>query len=283
MKLPRALRLDRRRILSLLRYVVVAGLAVLATVVVGFAIQARLRLPPLQLWHRAPLTAEYRVDAADAPQRFEDYLQQEARLFAQLDQVIADAAITEPVSRFNPQSAPGQLARAERANRSYELLPAEPTGAVLLVHGLSDSPYSMHALADWYFARGFYVLSLRLPGHGTMPSGLLDVRWQDWYGAVMLAAKHAAARTHGGPLHLCGYSTGAALVALLATRSLADDTLPRPDRLVLLSAAIGVSPFAALANVASTLACVPYFETADWLDVLPEYDPYKYNSFPVSR
>jgi hypothetical protein len=73
-----------------------------------------------------------------------------------------------------------------------------------------------------------------------------------------------------------------ALAALLAVRALEDPTLPRPARLFLVSAAIGVSEFAALANIASTLSFIPYFEKAKWLDVLPEYDPYKYNSFTVN-
>jgi hypothetical protein len=37
-----------------------------------------------------------------------------------------------------------------------------------------------------------------------------------------------------------------------------------------------------LTNILSTLSFVPGFEKAQWMDVLPEYDPYKYNSFPVN-
>src|SRR6185503_11626349 len=55
-----------------------------------------------------------------------------------------------------------------------------------------------------------------------------------------------------------------------------------PRGLYLVSAAIGISPFAALTSVVSGLAFIPAFEKARWLDVLPEYDPYKYNSFPVN-
>ena len=40
----------------------------------------------------------------------------------------------------------------------------------LLIHGLTDSPYSMRALAGSLHARGFEVTVLRLPGHGTLPS-----------------------------------------------------------------------------------------------------------------
>ncbi|HEX5052515.1 MAG TPA: alpha/beta fold hydrolase [Planctomycetota bacterium] len=285
MNLQRLLQITSRRVVRVGLHLAGLLLAVLATIVIGFAVQARLRLPDLQPWHRIVLAEEFHAGAATASTTFADYLAREERLFAELQARVLQApgaADRGPANRYDPASVPGQLAASEHGNRSYEQVPAEVRGAVLLVHGLSDSPYSMHALADWYFARGFYVLSLRLPGHGTLPSGLLDVRWQDWYEAVRLAAVHVRARAGGKPFHACGYSTGAAVLTLLAARSSTDDSLPRPDRLVLLSAAIGVSKFAALANVASALAFVPYFEKADWLDVLPEFDPYKYNSFTVN-
>jgi alpha-beta hydrolase superfamily lysophospholipase len=50
---------------------------------------------------------------------------------------------------------------------------------VLLLHGLTDSPYSMRALAELFAARGWYVVGLRLPGHGTAPAALTRVTWQD--------------------------------------------------------------------------------------------------------
>ena len=52
--------------------------------------------------------------------------------------------------------------------------------------------------------------------------------------------------------------------------------------LVLLSPMIGVPPVARLARVISLLGPVPYFEKARWLDVVPEYNPFKYNSFPAN-
>ncbi|HSD52960.1 MAG TPA: alpha/beta hydrolase [Burkholderiales bacterium] len=264
-----------------------AGLvaAVLATIVVVFAVQARVRLPDLQPWHRIELAEEFRAGRVGAPRTFPEYLALEERLFAELrrrvldDPAVADRAQT---SRYNPASVPAQLALGTPYNRSYELVPQEVRGAVLLVHGLTDSPYTVRALAEVFHARGFYVLALRLPGHGTVPAGLLDTEWTDWYAAVELAARHAAQRAGGKPFYGGGYSTGAPLVALLAVRGLEDATLPRPQRLFLVSAAIGVSKFAALANIASTLSFLPYFEKAKWLDVLPEYDPYKYNSFSVN-
>ena len=265
----------------------VAGLAaaVLVTIVIVFAVQARVRLPDLQPWHRIELAGEFRAGRAETPRTFAEYLALEDRLFEEVRaRVIDDPAVasSDAVSRYNPNSIPAQLAFGERYNRSYELIPRQVRGAVLLVHGLTDSPYSMRSLADLFFARGFYVLVLRLPGHGTVPAGLLKVRWEDWYAAVELAARHAAQHAGGKPFYAGGYSTGAPLLALLAVRGLEDAMLPRPQRLFFISAAIGVSKFAALTNIASALSFLPYFEKAKWLDVLPEYDPYKYNSFPVN-
>jgi hypothetical protein len=49
-----------------------------------------------------------------------------------------------------------------------------------------------------------------------------------------------------------------------------------------MSPAIGISEFAFMTGIISGLSFAPYFEASAWLDVLPEYDPYKYNSFPVN-
>jgi alpha-beta hydrolase superfamily lysophospholipase len=267
-------------------YAIGLGATIVATIVVAFAIQARLRLPELRSWHRIALKSEFRAGRSDAPTSFPDYLRLEDRLFAELRARVIDdpsAADGQMLSRYNPKSIPAHLALDTPYNRSYELVPTEPRGSVLLVHGLSDSPYSMRGIAEEFYAQGFYVLVLRLPGHGTTPAALRDVRWEDWYAAVALAAKHAAAAAGPGkPFLAGGHSTGAALVTLYAVRALADPSLPRPERLYLVSAAIGISHFAVLTNVIAGLSFIPSFEKSAWIDVLPEYDPYKYNSFPVN-
>lgn len=75
-------------------------------------------------------------------------------------------------------------------NRTFEFIPERPVGGILLLHGLSDSPYGLRSWGEMLFDLGFHVVGLRLPGHGTSPSGLLDVTWQDWVEAVRLAARH---------------------------------------------------------------------------------------------
>jgi len=274
-----------RRLLKWLVRLLALGAAVVATIVLVFAFQARLRLPDLNAWHRLRLHEEFQ-EGRDDVRSFGDYLHLEERMFAELrSRLTGDPGSVDPyaLGRYHPGSVPSQLAFETLYNRSYELTPPEPKGAALLVHGLSDSPYSMRALAGILHARGYHVVVLRMPGHGTTPSMLRDVDWEDWYAAVVLAAKHAAARAGPEGLFVAGgHSTGAALLTLYSVRALDDPDLPLPDRLYLLSPAIGISDFAFLTNIVSGLSFIPWFEKSKWMDVLPEYDPYKYNSFPVN-
>ena len=274
-----------RRLIRWLGIAAALACAMLALVVVGFAVLARSKHPDLSAWHRLELAEEFHAGRADVGS-FEDYVRLEDRLFAELhrrqldDPSVADAFL---LSRYHAGSPAAVRAWDSRYNRSFELRQENSRGTVLLVHGLSDSPYSVRALADVFFAQGYDVVALRLPGHGTTPSMLRRVSWKDWEAAVELAARYTAARAGPGkPFLAGGHSTGAALATLYALRSLDDPSLPRPSRLYLTSPAIGISPFAFMTNVLSSLSFVPMFESSAWLDVMPEYDPYKFNSFPVN-
>jgi alpha-beta hydrolase superfamily lysophospholipase len=276
----------RRWLIKPLLYVVALAVTALATTVLVYAVQARVRLPELHAWHRIVLREEAGGDRPAAFESFEAYLRQEDLLFAELRERLyaGQEADTFTLGRYNPQSVVAKLALDTPYNRSYELPPTgEPRGSVLLMHGLTDSPYSMRGIAEVFQSSGYHVVALRLPGHGTLPSGLRDVRWEDWYEAVAVAAKHAAERGGSGkPFYIGGHSTGAALATLYTVRALDDPELPQPQGVYLVSPAIGISPFAVLTNVIAGLAFIPAFEKSRWIDVLPEYDPYKYNSFPVN-
>jgi alpha-beta hydrolase superfamily lysophospholipase len=276
----------RRRLGYGLLAIPVLAASALGGIVLLFALQARVRLPALHAWHRVRLEEEFRAGARGAPATFDDYRKLEDRLFAEMRRRILDdpgAADSFLLGRYHPGSVPGRLALETVHNHSYELTPENPRGAVLLVHGLSDSPYSMRGIAEVFFRNGYDVVVLRLPGHGTIPGALRDVTWQDWYAAVVLAAKYTAGRAGAGhAFFACGHSTGSALLTLYAVRAASDESLPRPERLFLVSPAIGISPFAVLTNIVAGLSFLPAFEKSQWIDVLPEYDPYKYNSFPVN-
>jgi alpha-beta hydrolase superfamily lysophospholipase len=100
---------------------------------------------------------------------------------------------------------------------------------------------------------------------------------------VRLAARHVRSKAgEGKPFVLVGYSNGGALAVKYAQDVLEGSGFPRPDRIVLMSPMIGLTPFAGLARVVSLLHRIPFFEKNAWLDVAPEYNPYKYNSFPAN-
>src|SRR5918993_229164 len=237
------MRTIRRWLIRPLLYLATVVVTVLATIVIVYAVQARVRLPELRAWHRVVLEEEAGSDRPAAFESFAAYQRQEDLLFAELRERIyaANQADIFALGRYNSQSVVAKLALDTPYNRTFELVPAgEPRGSVLLMHGLTDSPYSMRGIAEVFQSRGYYVIALRLPGHGTVPSGLRDVRWEDWYSAVAVAAKHAAARAGSGkPFYIGGHSTGAALATLYAVRSLDDAELPQPQGLYLVSAAIG--------------------------------------------
>ncbi len=195
-----------------------------------------------------------------------------------------DPSARVPANRYNPDGMSHPSRLGTDWNRTQILSPAaEPVGGALLVHGLTDSPYSMRTIGEDLRARGYYVVALRVPGHGTVPAGLTDVTWEDWLAAVRLGARQVRTTIGGNkPLLLVGYSNGGALVLKYAFDALEGSGDPPASRIVLLSPMIGVQPFAWLTRVISMLAPLPGFEKARWLDVYPEYNPFKYNSFPAN-
>jgi len=272
-----------KRVLSTLAWMILG--AVLAGLLL-YVNHMRSR-PDLRLWHLVELDEEYRAEEPDASSQ--DYLKREGRLFDELERAVFAETAKEgldPLNRFHPQSRvhPERFDRFEHNwNRSVEMKVPEPRGAILLLHGLSDSPYSMRNLAEFFRGRGLYVFALRVPGHGTVPSELDDVEWEDWMAAVRFAARHVRERAGpGGRVFLGGYSNGAALSVVYTLEALEAEALPLPDGLFLFSPAIGVTPLAFLAKWQLALSKLPGLEKLGWVDILPEYDPFKYNSFPTN-
>ncbi|MGH6644338.1 MAG: alpha/beta hydrolase, partial [Bradyrhizobium sp.] len=189
-----------------------------------------------------------------------------------------------PVNRYFDGSAiyPGHF--SQDWNRSYVMEPAgPPVGAAVFLHGLTDSPYSLRHVAQRYRDRGFVSIAIRLPGHGTVPAGLIGAEWEDWLAATRLAVREARRRVGpAAPLHLVGFSNGGALALMYALEAIEDKRLARPDRIVLISPMVGITSFARFAGLAGLPAILPAFAKAAWLSVLPEFNPFKYNSFPVN-
>jgi alpha-beta hydrolase superfamily lysophospholipase len=79
-----------------------------------------------------------------------------------------------------------------------------------------------------------------------------------------------------------GFSNGGTLAMKYTLDALDDDRLARPDRVILISPMIGITAFARFAGLAALPALLPAFAKATWLGILPEFNPFKYNSFPVN-
>jgi alpha-beta hydrolase superfamily lysophospholipase len=268
---------------------ILLGLLIVVLLLGAVALAVRsyrsLQGPPLQPWHTF-VPDELRaadLDAADWPR----YLAQEQAIFDSVRANVTqrlDGEARVPYNRYFEGSPVYPPRFAQDWNRSYVIEPASaPKGAVVLLHGLTDSPYSLRHVARRYAERGFVAIGLRVPGHGTVPAGLTDTRWEDWMAATRLAVREARRRAPApAPLHLVGFSNGGALAVKHALDAIEDPQLPRADRLVLFTPMIGITRFARFAGLAGLPAMLPPFASAAWLSNLPEFNPFKYNSFPVN-
>jgi alpha-beta hydrolase superfamily lysophospholipase len=240
---------------------------------------------PLEPWHTEKLSEEFTAAKTDEVQTFDDYLKLEDRLFAELEEEIIAQVETGPeygLVRYSSGSASDPQHYQQNWNRSFELRSDVPAGGVLLLHGMSDSPYSLRALAETLSERGYWVIGLRMPGHGTAPSGLKYVQQPDMIAAVRIAMAHLSSAVGDKPVHVIGYSTGAALALDFSLDAAEGLATPMPASLVLISPALRVHGTAALAGFKSGLGRVPGLGGLTWLSVLPEFDPYKYNSFATN-
>ena len=165
-------------------------------------------------------------------------------------------------------------------NLSFLLEADNPTRGALLLHGLTDSPYLMRSLAERLHRHGATALGLRLPGHGTVPGGLLSVRWQDWVAATAYGVDRLRERISDRPLWLVGFSTGAALALHHALDAAHRNDPPKASGLILMAPAAEVHWVARFALWHRALAWLPYFTKFRWQSVKPECDPCKYSSFP---
>jgi len=268
----------------LLRRALVLALVIAGAILV-FRVWDTQRGPALEPWHTYVPDDMHaaEIDKSD----WSAYLAREDKIFSDVRREVVDKVTAEtagPVNRYFAGSViyPGHF--KQDFNRSYTLEPdGPPVGAVVLLHGLTDSPYSLRHIARLYRANGFVVVAIRLPGHGTVPAALTDVEWEDWDAATRLAVREARRRVGPSkPLHIVGFSNGGTLAMKYTLDAQENERLARPDRVILISPMIGITQFARFAGLAALPALLPAFAKAAWLGIVPEFNPFKYNSFPVN-
>ena len=173
----------------------------------------------------------------------------------------------------------------------------KPTLGILLVHGLSDGPYSVADLGDHFSQSCVLVRSVLLPGHSTVPGDLAQVSYQDWIDASSWAMESFSGEVD--KLVVVGFSTGATLAIDYAIRKQNRETNRVPliktgdsrgfngestqvVGLVLLSPAIAINTSAAfLARWVDTLGAAIY-EPLRWAAIKEDLDYAKYESFHMN-
>ncbi|TDI28262.1 MAG: alpha/beta fold hydrolase [Acidobacteria bacterium] len=265
-----------------MRFLVYGSLGAVVTLVTLFVVMLE-RRPDLEIWHTTHLDTEF--ERGNAVESFDDYRALEDRLFAQLEEEIYGRHASDHqgmVNRYRRGSLADPSRWPKNWNRSFELAAADPRAGVLLLHGMSDSPYSVRTLAQTLQQHGATAVGLRIPGHGTAPSGLLRVEWEDMAESVELAMRHLRQVTGDQPLYIVGYSNGGALAVHYALSSLQDEMLPVADGLFLMSPEIGITRLAALAAWQERLGRVLGLRKLSWNSINVEYDPFKYTSFALN-
>lgn len=216
-------------------------------------------IPPPHLAERhqaSGLNSEFKVAA-----NFADYLLDTEQMLRLAHQRLGSSDIDTVVAgnmpfRLYPTNSDGQSHAYRRG--------------ILLTHGLTDSPYFMRDLGAYFQAQGFVVMAVLLPGHGTQPGDLLDISWQEWAKAVAFGTDCLAQEVD--ELYMGGLSTGATLSLY---KSQIDE---RVRGLFLYSPALEISSRAAYAKLHKLYSWL--IPTAKWLNLQPDYDVYKYESFP---
>ncbi len=157
------------------------------------------------------------------------------------------------------------------ANRPFELKPADGPPyrrGIVMIHGLTDSPYMMKPLGRYFQKKGFLVRGLLLPGHGTLPGDLTTVRLEEWEKALAWAVARTAPLVD--ELYLCGFSTGGGLACAYA--------LSHPGEvraMFLISPALRIKTFWAW-------AALPLSKIKKYLIVRENLDYARYESFSLN-
>jgi len=240
---------------------------------------------PLSPWHTEKLQEEFVASTSEQLPTFEDYLRLEDRLFLELEVSVnsqVDTGSAYDLVRYSNGSSADPLAYPINWNRTFEFEANAPVGGVLLLHGMSDSPYSLHTLAEELNDQGYWVVGMRMPGHGTAPSGLKYVKPEDMIAATRVGMARLYSSVGDKPIHVVGYSTGASLALGYALDAAEGLVSPQASSLVLISPAIRIHSAAALASFKRGASSVPGLGGLAWLSVMPEFDPYKYNSFATN-
>lgn len=196
--------------------------------------------------------------------------------------MIARARVDLAPASETPTKIKSALTETQRlniisGNAPFELFPSHTCQAgkthtykrgILLIHGLSNSPYIMRPLGEFFSSQCFHVMAILLPGHGTRPGDTLDNHWEDWDNAVKYGINKMGETVD--EIYLGGYSLGGTLAI---HESLQDK---RIRGLFLFAPAVQITKLAALTNLLDKLGDL--FPRIKWVSLAHDIDPFRYES-----
>ena len=92
--------------------------------------------------------------------------------------------------------------------------------SIILVHGLTASPWETRELGERLAAEGYNVYGVLLAGHGTDRSELRKTKWQDWHSSLKNA--YEAMSYISDKIYVIGVSSGGSLGIMLAEENKVD-------------------------------------------------------------
>ncbi|WP_310415971.1 alpha/beta fold hydrolase [Chamaesiphon sp. OTE_8_metabat_110] len=157
----------------------------------------------------------------------------------------------------------------------------QPRNAIVLVHGLTDSPYFMRDIGEYFFSKmGFDVYIPLLRAHGLKnPQDMKDASLIEWRKDVRFAIDRA--RESGGQVSIGGLSTGGTLSVEMALNNEA----AIDGGVFLFSAALGLASHAG--NLAEIFLRTPLANIFDQIDrsslinSSPSGNPFRYSKMDI--
>ncbi|MBI2433577.1 MAG: alpha/beta fold hydrolase, partial [Candidatus Hydrogenedentes bacterium] len=106
--------------------------------------------------------------------------------------------------------------KGPEVGRPFLLKPLRIKAGIVLSHGYLAAPLEVRRLAEYFYERGYAVYGVRLAGHGTSPTDLAQVHWEEWYES--LNRGYAVIKSLTDNIILGGFSTGGCLALIAAAR-----------------------------------------------------------------
>ena len=214
----------------------------------------------------------YAIKAPAATPAFQDYIADTREQLREALEIVYQRGPPSPFGENYPLQRTLEMRSPFEISESPLCPQDSPRTGYLLLHGLTDSPYLLTAVARSLAGRSpcTLVRSVLLPGHGTVPGDSLDVHRNEWRDITRYGVHSFQGRVD--ELYLVGYSAGATLAVEYADQHRDESLLAG---LILFSPAFGFPD--------ASVALSPYLRWfAPWLEPQLEQDAAKYETLAIN-